>query len=258
MADYEIPGRPALHAAKTSGPRRGQPRRRSASPTTRSSSSATSCSSSCPPSADASSSGEPFGVIESVKAVSDLYAPVSGEVVEVNADLADTPSTVNEDCYGDGWMIAIDARATRPTSRRCSTPARYAAHVEERAPELSQPLRYIPHTEDDVRQMLARSASRELDALFANMPEKLRLARALAVPRAASEQEVARRARRARRAQRERGSARLVPRRRHLRALHPRARSTRSPRAPSSTPPTRRTSPRSARARCRRSSSGRR
>ena len=49
--------------------------------------------------------GEPFGVIESVKAVSDLYAPVSGEVVEVNADLGDRPEQVNEDCYGDGWMI---------------------------------------------------------------------------------------------------------------------------------------------------------
>lgn len=51
--------------------------------------------------------GEPFGVIESVKAVSDLYAPVSGEVVEVNEDLADHPEQVNSDCYGDGWMITI-------------------------------------------------------------------------------------------------------------------------------------------------------
>ncbi len=52
--------------------------------------------------------GEPFGVIESVKAVSDLYAPISGEIVEVNTDLAERPEQVNEDCYGDGWMIAID------------------------------------------------------------------------------------------------------------------------------------------------------
>jgi glycine cleavage system H protein len=51
--------------------------------------------------------GEPFGVIESVKAVSDLYAPISGEIVEVNADLTERPEQVNEDCYGDGWMIAI-------------------------------------------------------------------------------------------------------------------------------------------------------
>ena len=52
--------------------------------------------------------GEPFGVIESVKAVSDLYAPISGEIVEVNTDLADRPEQVNEDCYGDGWMITIE------------------------------------------------------------------------------------------------------------------------------------------------------
>ena len=52
--------------------------------------------------------GEPFGVIESVKAVSDLYAPVAGEVVEVNEILGEQPETVNEDCYGEGWMIAVD------------------------------------------------------------------------------------------------------------------------------------------------------
>ena len=52
--------------------------------------------------------GEPFGVIESVKAISDLYAPVAGEVVEVNEALAEQPEAVNEDCYGDGWMIAVD------------------------------------------------------------------------------------------------------------------------------------------------------
>lgn len=52
--------------------------------------------------------GEPFGVIESVKAVSDLYSPVSGEIVEVNTDLVDRPEQVNEDCYGDGWIIVIE------------------------------------------------------------------------------------------------------------------------------------------------------
>ena len=48
-----------------------------------------------------------FGVVESVKAVSDLYAPVSGEVVEVNADLASKPELVNGDAYGEGWMIRV-------------------------------------------------------------------------------------------------------------------------------------------------------
>ena len=49
-----------------------------------------------------------FGVVESVKAVSDLFAPVSGEVVEVNAALSKAPETVNQDPYGEGWMIVVE------------------------------------------------------------------------------------------------------------------------------------------------------
>jgi glycine cleavage system H protein len=48
-----------------------------------------------------------FGVVESVKAVSDLFAPVTGEVVEVNAELTKKPETVNQDPYGQGWMIVV-------------------------------------------------------------------------------------------------------------------------------------------------------
>ena len=51
---------------------------------------------------------EPFGVVESVKAVSDLFAPVSGTVVEVNEVLTDQPGNVNDDPYGDGWLIRIE------------------------------------------------------------------------------------------------------------------------------------------------------
>ena len=51
--------------------------------------------------------GKAFGTIESVKTLSDLYAPISGKVVRVNADLAAKPELVNEDCYGKAWMIAI-------------------------------------------------------------------------------------------------------------------------------------------------------
>lgn len=49
-----------------------------------------------------------FGVLESVKAVSDCYAPLSGKVVEINDALADNPESVNEAPYGDGWMIRIE------------------------------------------------------------------------------------------------------------------------------------------------------
>ena len=48
-----------------------------------------------------------FGVVESVKAVSDLFAPVSSEIVEVNAELPQKPETVNQDPYGKGWMIVV-------------------------------------------------------------------------------------------------------------------------------------------------------
>ena len=51
---------------------------------------------------------EPFSVVESVKAVSDIYAPVSGRVTEVNTELTNSPETVNEDPYGDAWLVQIE------------------------------------------------------------------------------------------------------------------------------------------------------
>lgn len=56
-----------------------------------------------------------YGEVESVKAVSDLISPLSGEVLEVNAKVVDAPETVNEDPYGDGWLIRI--RMTNPSER---------------------------------------------------------------------------------------------------------------------------------------------
>jgi glycine cleavage system H protein len=50
---------------------------------------------------------EPFGVIESVKAVSDLFSPITGTVEAVNQELATTPERINEDCYSDGWLIRV-------------------------------------------------------------------------------------------------------------------------------------------------------
>ncbi len=57
---------------------------------------------------DKVSKEDAFGVVESVKAVSDIYAPVSGKVVEVNDDLPENPEMLNEDAYGDGWIIKIE------------------------------------------------------------------------------------------------------------------------------------------------------
>jgi glycine cleavage system H protein len=72
--------------------------------------------------------GQRFGTIESVKSVSDLYAPVSGKVVAVNATLKDRPEQVNAEPYGAGWMIEIE-----PTEKaeidELLTPDAYTTHV---------------------------------------------------------------------------------------------------------------------------------
>lgn len=56
---------------------------------------------------DAISTGDDVAVAESVKAASDIYAPITGEVVEVNEDLEDSPELVNSDAFGDGWMFKV-------------------------------------------------------------------------------------------------------------------------------------------------------
>lgn len=53
------------------------------------------------------SQGGEFSVVESVKAASDIYSPISGEVLAVNEALADAPETINEDCYGEGWLVRL-------------------------------------------------------------------------------------------------------------------------------------------------------
>ena len=53
--------------------------------------------------------GNACAVVESVKAASDVYAPITGKVVEVNAALSDKPETINEDAYGDGWIFVLEA-----------------------------------------------------------------------------------------------------------------------------------------------------
>ena len=52
--------------------------------------------------------GEQIAVVESVKAASDVYSPISGKVVEVNSALSDKPETINEDAYGEGWMFVLE------------------------------------------------------------------------------------------------------------------------------------------------------
>jgi glycine cleavage system H protein len=73
---------------------------------------------------------ESFGTIEAVKAVSELYSPVAGEVVEVNAALDSDPAVVNRDPYGDGWMVAIRLADAAALGGLLS-PSAYRAHIGE-------------------------------------------------------------------------------------------------------------------------------
>ena len=73
---------------------------------------------------------ESFGTIEAVKAVSELYSPVEGEVVEVNAALDGDPAVVNRDPYGDGWMVALRLSDAGSLTGLLS-PSAYRAHIGE-------------------------------------------------------------------------------------------------------------------------------
>jgi glycine cleavage system H protein len=75
--------------------------------------------------------GAPFGIIESVKAVSDLYAPISGTVTEVNDELVERPELVNESCYQNGWMLALEPSDPAQLDALLEADA-YAQHVEDR------------------------------------------------------------------------------------------------------------------------------
>jgi len=77
---------------------------------------------------------DPFGAVESVKAVSDVYAPVSGSVLEVNDVLPDNPETINDDPYGDGWMIRVEISDTDDLKDLMSADE-YAEYVEQQRAE---------------------------------------------------------------------------------------------------------------------------
>jgi glycine cleavage system H protein len=76
--------------------------------------------------------GKPFGTIESVKTLSDLYVPVAGKVVKINQDLVSKPELVNEDSYGKGWMIAVAPSDPKAYAALLDAAA-YAEHVRAAA-----------------------------------------------------------------------------------------------------------------------------
>jgi glycine cleavage system H protein len=75
---------------------------------------------------------EPFGVVESVKAASDIYAPLSGDVTEVNEELTETPELINDDPYGDAWLIRIEMSDPSEVDSLMSA-EEYKRYIEEEA-----------------------------------------------------------------------------------------------------------------------------
>jgi glycine cleavage system H protein len=73
---------------------------------------------------------EPYAEVESVKAVSDVYAPLSGEVIEINEAVSETPELINEDPYGAGWMVKVKLSDPSETSKLLSVAA-YRKLLEE-------------------------------------------------------------------------------------------------------------------------------
>ncbi|MCQ4167668.1 glycine cleavage system protein GcvH [Tahibacter harae] len=74
--------------------------------------------------------GAGCAVVESVKAASDVYAPVSGEVIKVNSALADSPETINEDAYGDGWIVVVKPSNLQEDMDNLLDPDAYAEQVD--------------------------------------------------------------------------------------------------------------------------------
>ena len=73
--------------------------------------------------------GEAFGTVESTKAVSELFAPISGKVVEINENLIEAPETINEDPYGDGWMMRVEPTDHNDRDEMMDAEA-YQEHIE--------------------------------------------------------------------------------------------------------------------------------
>ena len=121
---------------------------------------------------------EPYAEVESVKAVSDVIAPVSGEIVEVNEALKDAPEQINEDSYGEGWLVKV--RLCEPSEL---DELMDAESYQERCHKLSgslEPLhvRHRRRPAGDARG----DRRRTVDDLFADIPEGVRLGRALDLP----------------------------------------------------------------------------
>src|SRR5581483_5035383 len=151
---------------------------------------------------------DPFGAVESVKAVSDVYAPVSGSVLEINDVLPDNPETINDDPYGDGWMIRVEL--SDPDDLKDLMDAdEYAEYVAQQKEENDEEdeddeeedeeeksrraMRYTPHTPADRDHMLRAIGVDAVEALYRHIPAPLRARARIDLPPGLTELAVRRR-----------------------------------------------------------------
>ena len=130
------------------------------------------------------SKDQAYAEVESVKAVSDVFAPLSGEIVEVNSGLEESPERVNEDPYGEGWMVKVRLSDPGETDDLLDVAAYRDLLKSESVTQ------YTSTTEQDRREMLRAIGVGSLEDLFAEIPDGVRLKRALDLPAGMSEQEV--------------------------------------------------------------------
>ena len=133
------------------------------------------------------SKDQSYGEVESVKAVSDVIAPLSGEVLEVNAQVVDAPEIVNEDPYGNGWLIRIRLSDTAELDGLLDVAA-YKQVLEARLTAQAHP--FLSLTDADREEMLATIGVSSVDELFRDIPQGVRLQRELDLEPALSEPEL--------------------------------------------------------------------
>ena len=154
---------------------------------------------------------EAYGEVESVKAVSDVISPLSGEILEVNEKVVDEPETVNDDPYGEGWLVRIrlsdPAEVDEPPRRRGVPGGRSRAMTAG----------YLSLTDRDRDEMLAAIGVSSIDELFAQIPAGVRFDRELDVPPALPELALLRHFEELAAKNAHNGRRALVPRRGHLR-----------------------------------------
>ena len=112
------------------------------------------------------SKDQSYAEVESVKAVSDVFAPLSGEIVEVNEALADSPEKINADPYGDGWMVKV--RLSDPAEVDAAARRGRLQGAAQSGAELMS--RYTSVTDEDLRAMLDAIGAGSLEDLFADIP----------------------------------------------------------------------------------------